>query len=125
MRLVERRDRAVELLFVHRLQNLADARARVRGRARGDGGRGGSAPAGGAPRRARARARGTSPSAVQSNRPGSRPRQSDFATPGEQFEIDFVREPPERAVADLVPHLEPRARLQVLRHEPGTCRRTS
>ena len=50
-------------------------------------------------------------------RAGPRPWQSDFASTRQQLEVDLLREPPERAVADLVAHLVPHARLQVVRDD--------
>ena len=49
-----------------------------------------------------------------------------FRDAREQLEVHFVREPPERAVADFVAHLEPHARASgAAPTMPSTCRRTS
>ena len=51
---------------------------------------------------------------VAVERPGRTPEAVRLGEPREQLEVHFLREPPERAVADLVAHLEPHARLQML-----------
>ncbi len=66
---------------------------------------------------ARARSRNQS-IAVQLNCPGLRPRQSDFARRASSSRSTLLRQPTERAVAHLVAHLEPRARLEMMRDEP-------
>ena len=78
-RLVQRRHRAVELLLVHRLQDLAHRAGRARRPARADAGRARMARAADVDAERRARSRNQS-IAVQLKSPGSRPRQSDLAS---------------------------------------------
>ena len=112
-----RRDLAVELLFVHRLQNLAHAAARLdteREQVAAEENRRRRAVL--HTERARAIEKPVHGRAVEAA--GLAAHAISLRDAGQQFEIHLVREPPEGAVAHLVADLEPGARLEVLRHEP-------
>ena len=66
--------------------------------------------------------RGTTYIAEQSNSP-VRPSAVGAREPRQQLEVHLLREPAERAVAHLVAHLVPHARLQVMRGQPEDLRR--
>ena len=115
-RLIQVGDRAVHLLFVDRLQDLADARTGFQAQ------REQMTPEQDRRRRAmldaersRALEKPVHRGAVEGA--GLAAQAIRLGEPREQLEVDLVRQPPERAVAHLVAHLEPRARLQMLRHE--------
>src|SRR5206468_12066120 len=104
---------SLKLLFVHRSQNLADARARVHAE------REQMTPEQNRRRRTMLDAERASALqkpvhclAVECTRLA--PKTICLREPREQLEVDLLRESPKRAVADFVTHLEPHAWLEVL-----------
>src|SRR5207302_1840872 len=114
--LIEVGDGAVELLFVDGLENLADSRPWLqperehmpseeyrRGWTMLDA------------ERSRAVEKPVHRGAIETA--GTPPKAVGLRQPRQQLEIHLLREPPERAVADLAAHLVPGARFQVLGHK--------